>query len=163
MQLFAALAMTSYVCIAQPVGASYHRLGFGNELTASHHRFRQTSNMKKFISIALTNPAEGREADYNAWYEEQHVFDVLAIPGIQSAQRFRLSEKSRQQLGYRYMALYEIESDNIENIHQAIAERAGTDAMPRSDAVGTDRLFLDYEVISPRITAEEASVKRSRK
>ena len=119
--------------------------------------------MKKFISIALTNPAEGREADYNAWYEEQHVFDVLAIPGIQSAQRFRLSEKSRQQLGYRYMALYEIESDNIENIHQAIAERAGTDAMPRSDAVGTDRLFLDYEVISPRITAEEASVKRSRK
>ena len=119
--------------------------------------------MKKFISIARTNAAEGREADYNDWYEKQHVFDVLAIPGIMSAQRFRVSDKSRQTLGYRYMALYEIETDDIQDIHRAIAERAGTDAMPRSDAVGADRMFLDYEVISPRITAAEAAEKRARK
>lgn len=116
--------------------------------------------MKKYLSIALTNAAEGREADYNDWYEKQHVFDVLAIPGVKSAQRFRMSEQSRQQLGYRYMALYEIETADISDIHRAIAERAGTDAMPRSDAVGPDRMFLDYEVISPRITSEEAKQKR---
>ena len=113
--------------------------------------------MKKYLSIALTNAAEGREADYNAWYEKQHVFDVLAIPGIRSAQRMRLSDQSRQKLGYRYMAIYEVETDNIEDIHRAIAERAGTPAMPRSDAVGADRMFLDYEVISERMTAEEAA------
>ncbi len=119
--------------------------------------------MPKFISIALTNAAEGREDEYNEWYEQQHVFDVLQVPGIQSAQRFRISDQSRQKLGYRYMAVYEVETDNIENIHRAIAERAGTDAMPRSDAIGADRMFLDYEVISPRITAEEAAAKRSKK
>ena len=117
--------------------------------------------MKKYLSIALTNAAEGREADYNEWYEKQHVFDVLAIPGVKSAQRFRVSDQSRQQLGYRYMALYEIETDDIRDIHRAIAERAGTAAMPRSDSVGPERMFLDYEVITPRITAEEAADKRS--
>jgi len=117
----------------------------------------------KFISIALTNAAEGREDEYNQWYEQQHVFDVLRVPGIQSAQRFRISDQSRQKLGYRYMAVYEVETDNIENIHRAIAERAGTDAMPRSDAIGADRMFLDYEVVSPRITAEEAAAKDSKK
>lgn len=116
--------------------------------------------MKKFISIALTNAAEGRDADYNAWYEQQHIQDVLAIPGIQSAQRFRIAEQSRQKLGYRYMAIYEVETDDITSIHRAIAERAGTDAMPRSDAVGTERMFLDYEVITPRISAEEAAEMR---
>ncbi|MCZ4314368.1 hypothetical protein O4H66_13230 [Comamonadaceae bacterium G21597-S1] len=116
--------------------------------------------MKKYLTIAMTNAAEGREADYNDWYENQHVFDVLAIPGVKSAQRFRMSDQSRQQLGYRYMALYEIETADITDIHKAIAQRAGTAAMPRSDAVGTDRMFLDYEVISPRITAEEAEAKR---
>jgi hypothetical protein len=119
--------------------------------------------MKKFLSVALTNAADGREADYNDWYEKQHVFDVLAIPGIQSAQRFRLSDQSRQKLGYRYMALYEIETDNIEDIHREIARRAGTAEMPRSDAVGTDRMFMDYEVISPRITADEAAKQRAKK
>ncbi len=119
--------------------------------------------MKKFISIALTNSVEGRDADYNNWYEKQHVFDVLAIPGIQSSQRFRIADESRQKLGYQYMAVYEIETDDITTIHRAIAERAGTDAMPRSDAVSTDRMFLDYEVISPRITANEAAVTRSKK
>ena len=116
--------------------------------------------MKKYISVALTNAADGRETDYNDWYDKQHVFDVLAIPGIQSAQRFQISDQSRQKLGYKYMAVYEIETDDITSIHKAIAERAGTDAMPRSDSVGLDRMFLDYEVISPRITAEEAAAKR---
>ena len=116
--------------------------------------------MKKYISIALTNAAEGREANYNEWYEKQHMQDVLAIPGIQSAQRFQISEQSRQKLGYRYMAIYEVETDDITNIHRAIAERAGTDAMPRSDAVGADRMFLDYEVLTPRMTAAEAAEKR---
>ena len=46
---------------------------------------------------------------------------------------------------------------------KAIAERAGTPAMPRSDAVGADRMFLDYEVISPRITAQEAEAKRPKR
>lgn len=116
--------------------------------------------MKKFISIALTNAADGREDDYTAWYENQHMPDVLAIPGIQSAQRFRIAEQSRQKLGYRYMAIYEVETDDITSIHRAIAERAGTEAMPRSDAVGVDRMFLDYEVLTPRMTAAEAAEMR---
>ena len=35
--------------------------------------------------------------------------------------------------------------------------------MPRSDAVGTDRMFLDYEVISERMTAEDAAKARPQK
>jgi len=28
--------------------------------------------MAKYVGIALTNPAEGKEAEFNDWYDNQH-------------------------------------------------------------------------------------------
>lgn len=116
--------------------------------------------MAKFISMAFTNAAEGRDDEYNDWYTNQHVLDVLCVPGIMAAQRFRLSEQSRAAFGYRYLAIYETEADSPADIHMAVAERAGTARMPRSDAMSPDRLFLDLVPIMQRITREEAAEKR---
>ena len=46
--------------------------------------------MTKHVLIALTNPVEGREQEFNEWYDNQHVPDFLALPGCVSAQRFKL-------------------------------------------------------------------------
>jgi hypothetical protein len=49
----------------------------------------------KHVFVVFTNPLEGREDDYNAWYSDVHLKDVLQVPGIIAAQRFKLSVVQR--------------------------------------------------------------------
>jgi len=62
------------------------------------------------IFIALTNPAPGREAEFNQFYDEVHVPDVLGSPGWVAAQRYRLSSEQRpgQSPPWMYLAVYEV-------------------------------------------------------
>ena len=51
--------------------------------------------MQRYSLIVLTNPVEGRDGEYNDWYTNTHLHDVLKIPGIIGAQRFRRSDTQR--------------------------------------------------------------------
>ena len=52
--------------------------------------------MAKYSFIVFTNPVEGKESEYNDWYNRQHIPDVLNIPGFVSGQRFRLADADRK-------------------------------------------------------------------
>ncbi|WP_158913465.1 DUF4286 family protein [Caulobacter sp. S45] len=45
----------------------------------------------EYVLVVLSDPVAGHDAEYNAWYDHQHVHDVLSEPGFQSAQRYRLT------------------------------------------------------------------------
>jgi hypothetical protein len=66
--------------------------------------------------VVLTNAVEGREDEYNDWYTNRHLPDVLAIPGIVEAVRFELAGTQRiaPPWPYRYLAIYDIETDDID-------------------------------------------------
>lgn len=108
--------------------------------------------MRSYLSITLTNAAEGRDDEYNEWYIKRHVNDVLAVPGVKSAQRFRLTAGSPGTLPFKYMTVYEIEAVDIKEVYAEIAARAGTELMPRSEAMGSERLTLEYEPITEKVT-----------
>ncbi len=114
--------------------------------------------MSKIISLAFTNATNERHEEYNKWYDEQHIIDALMIPGIKWGERYRLSTKSRNTSPYQYLAIYEI--DDILKMQQEVAARAATPLMPRSELMDADRIFLEYEMVTPRITAEEAAAIR---
>ena len=42
--------------------------------------------------IVFTQPAAGQEAEYNRWYDEVHLGDVLEVDGFVAAQRFALAD-----------------------------------------------------------------------
>lgn len=90
--------------------------------------------MAKYSFVVLSNPTPGNEAEYNRWYNEQHLPDVLAVPGFVAAQRFRRDDPDSQ-LKYSYMAIYEIESDDVAKTMADLNGRAGTPAMQLSDAI----------------------------
>jgi hypothetical protein len=96
--------------------------------------------MPRYLFVVYTNPAEGREGDFNRWYDEQHLADVLAVPGVKSARRYQLCGEQVQERAqpYKYLALYEIEADNEQAFFQALLARAGTDAMPVNDELLRD-------------------------
>jgi hypothetical protein len=68
------------------------------------------------------------EDDFNAWYDA-HLPEILSIPGFVSAQRYRLEPvvvDDDVQVGYRYMALYEIEGDPQQLLAEMERRRLGT-------------------------------------
>jgi hypothetical protein len=94
--------------------------------------------MAKYTFIVLTNPVEGKEAEYNDWYNTHHVPDVLNVPGFVSAQRFCLADAQMgrdQSRPHKYLALYEIETDDLAGTLKELRARVGTPEIVPSDAI----------------------------
>jgi len=87
--------------------------------------------LNSYKLVALTNAVEGRDGEFEQWYDRQHIPDVLAVPGIISAERFTLSGDGQ----HRYMTIYEIETDDLDAVKAEIAGRPGTDRMPITEAL----------------------------
>src|ERR1041384_4847655 len=111
--------------------------------------------MAKHMFVVFTNPIEGQDDAYNAWYTDVHLQDVLQVPGIIAAQRFKLSDVQRDPppIPWRYLALYEIETDDLNHTLAALRERAGTSAMVISDAVAPQRAGWFSQPITPKVKA----------
>ncbi|MDO7835006.1 hypothetical protein Q4610_08080 [Sphingobium sp. HBC34] len=94
--------------------------------------------MARYKLVAFSNAIEGRDDDYNRWYDQRHLPDLVAIPDIVSGERFVCVSGTE----HRYMAIYEVETDDIEGVMAELSRRAGTDLMPISDALdhGSARL-----------------------
>lgn len=68
----------------------------------------------KSLFVVKSNPVPGKEAEFNRWYTEIHLPEVIQIEGFQSAQRFRLNENQVQpDQSHTYLAIYEIDSANV--------------------------------------------------
>jgi len=105
--------------------------------------------MPKGVIIVYSGPADAsREAEYNRWYDEVHLPEVCSIPGIVSARRFSLSATQRtppDALTPRYAAIYELDTDDIQNVADEIGDRLASGAMHMSDAfVSSERYPATY-------------------
>ncbi|RJG41458.1 DUF4286 family protein [Mesorhizobium sp. DCY119] len=102
---------------------------------------------KAYKFVVLTNAVEGRDGEFNDWYSGTHVPDVLAVPGIVKAERFELAnvQRSTLPLPYRYLAIYEIETDDLKSVSDEIGKRAGTDAMVLSSAMAQEKLAAIFK------------------
>ena len=61
------------------------------------------------LLVNAMNVAAAGEADFNRWYDEEHVPALAAVPGTLAARRFRATHTS----GQRYLALYHLESPDV--------------------------------------------------
>lgn len=61
--------------------------------------------------MVFSTPRAGMEEEYNKWYEEVHIPDLLSIPGMKSCTRFRGQSVAGQPAEFAYCAVYEIDGD----------------------------------------------------
>ncbi len=110
--------------------------------------------MAKHMLIVLTNAVEGRDDEFNEWYDNQHLDDVLKVPGIVAAQRYALSPVQRMEppLPWAYFALYEIETDNLKETIETLSSRSGTEVMVLSDAMQDVRQAFVVHAIGERVS-----------
>jgi hypothetical protein len=99
--------------------------------------------------LVLTNADD----EFNRWYDEVHVRDVLAKGPFLSAQRYRAADA--QPAGppeYRYAAIYEIEEGRVEEARDWLlwsrAEREEALAAGREPAIPLDLSVLAEQRVS---------------
>lgn len=106
------------------------------------------------LLVVLSNPVEGREDEYNAWYSDDHLTDVLAAAGFEAARRFafrptKLSRNAPKQ----YLAIYEVDAARREEAEKLLLETADTEAMPISEALEQPAITWWFESITDRVEA----------
>ncbi|MEV0358288.1 hypothetical protein AB0H71_19790 [Nocardia sp. NPDC050697] len=59
--------------------------------------------------MVFATPKEGRDEEYNRWYTEVHIPEMLAIPGVVAAERHRLVRGGPDE--GRYLSVFTLEGD----------------------------------------------------
>ena len=109
--------------------------------------------MGKYYFVVVSNPVAGKEDEYNKWYNEQHLSDVLKVPGFVAAQRFKATQDGG--LPGRYVAIYEMEADDPQTVLTELGRRSGTPDLVMSDAIDLNNISATLCVAaSPRMTAK---------
>ena len=77
--------------------------------------------LAKYLILAMNGPIAGEDQEdlYNAWYDEVHVPDLLAAPGVVAARRFKVLHSNTK---WPYVATYEIETDDLDQTLKAMAQ-----------------------------------------
>ena len=57
----------------------------------------------EYTLIVYTSPVDGKEDEYNAWYDDTHLPEFSALPGVISGRRFKVAGDKPQ-----YAAVYEL-------------------------------------------------------
>lgn len=90
--------------------------------------------MARYNFIVYSNPTPGMEDEYNRWYDERHIPDVLAVPGFVSATRMQLIPGHGSD-SHRYLAIYQLDCNDPKAALDDLNSRAGTERMMMSDAI----------------------------
>ncbi len=77
--------------------------------------------------LILSDPAPGREQEYQDWYTHTHLPDVLTIPGFTAAQRFSTADTGSGPSLPAFAAIYEFEAEDVDAVFAQLAERFGND------------------------------------
>ena len=85
--------------------------------------------------LVFSNPVEGREDEYNDWYDEVHIDEVLEVDGFVACQRFS-ADDGTEGAPARYLAVYEIDADDpvaaYDTLQASVGDMNVTDAIDRS-------------------------------
>jgi hypothetical protein len=101
--------------------------------------------MARYKLVTLTGPVEGREDEYNNWYQNIHLAEVVALPGFKSVQRYRIKQPLAEHETFPYLAIYDIETDDFDAVLGEMQKRASDGSLSMSDALGQRSYAVIYE------------------
>jgi hypothetical protein len=92
--------------------------------------------LSNYFYFVFTRPKAGQDEVFNSWYSKRHIYDLVAIPGIAAARRYRLLDIETKAETPDYLAIYEF--SDVDLAISGIGERRGTDRMPSTEAIDRD-------------------------
>lgn len=105
--------------------------------------------MSDYSFVVFTNPAEGRDAEFNRWYDEVHLGEVLQVPGFIGAKRYRVRPTGDAAPRHGYVAIYAMRTDDPAATLGELMRRAEAGELRMSDAMAGDvETLLVEELVS---------------
>lgn len=101
------------------------------------------------MQLVYSNPRPGREDEFNEWYDTVHVPDVLSIPGVVSARRYKLRETEVTHHSgmplpeHTYLCVYEVDGEPDEAMRR-IRAAVGDGSMAMSDALAVEESRMSF-------------------
>jgi hypothetical protein len=116
------------------------------------------------IFIALTTPVDGREDEFNQFYDDVHVPDILGARGWAAARRYKLSPTQRpdQSPPWLYMAVYELSLPPQEAIGE-LAQRpdVGPHGRPQPPLWNDGSAAWYWSACGPRREADQSTWRQT--
>ncbi len=116
----------------------------------------------KALLVVFTEPTSDAAEDiYNEWYTGKHLPDCLAVPGYVRATRYKAIDGERA-ISQRYLALYELEVDDLQTLKATFAEHMRRIAEremelpPRNTLDDESMRAMYYAAIGPRQGTSDA-------
>jgi hypothetical protein len=99
--------------------------------------------------LVFSNPVEGKEDEFNTWYDTVHLPEVLATPGMRTAQRFKIREtdithhSEMPKPAHRYLLVYEMTGD-VDEIMGKIRAAAQSGVLQMSDSLDVMNVAMSF-------------------
>ena len=74
-----------------------------------HTSDQPTQHIGNTIMIVMMDVDEGHEAEFDRWYNEEHLPERMEIPGYISARRFKLEEGDKGEGVLQYLCIWELQ------------------------------------------------------
>jgi hypothetical protein len=120
---------------------------------------------EQYAQLEFGTANEGKDEDFNDWYNKKHAPDVAATPGFETWQRYTLNETQYSTPGPpegEYLAIFNVLTSDVKASFEQFQKAA-----PRMDAnPGDSGKILNgytYRAIGPLLTGEEVRALRARK
>ena len=102
--------------------------------------------MAKYIMVVQSKAKEGRDAEYNEWYDTMHLDDILALPGMTSGRRFDFAAGLAGEPGRPYLTIYEIQTDDIGAVMAELGKRSMDGTIRPTDSLdGPESVLWFYK------------------
>ena len=109
--------------------------------------------MRRFKMLVFSEPFADREDEFNEWYTGRHLADICALEGFASAQRFKLHGVSMGKTLNRYLAIYDVETDDPDWVIENMFAHKDTPGMPIDASFNLDATtVMLYEEMSDLVT-----------
>lgn len=145
-----------YASIVSPIFRPLTSTLFAKDVPGSQPAIESPGHpaRKTFDLIVISNPEPGREAEFNAWYDGQHVPDVLRVPGFVSAQRFVLVQnESPTTTVPRYLVRFEFQSYDLDGTITEIGRRIQSGQTRMSTSMAADPMVYFVSPLGPTVSS----------
>lgn len=115
--------------------------------------------MARALMVVLTDPKNPELEDaFNEWYTNVHIPEVLETPGFAAVTRYKASEAEfvPRTPGQKYLAIWEIEADDISAAAKALQDQAVKAGWALGDAIDPASISIRFfEPLTQRITKDQ--------
>ncbi len=102
--------------------------------------------MPKGIMVVQSSPADpSQEDEYNRWYSEVHIPELLAVPGFVAARRYRVVSGAPE--GHTHLAVYELEADDLTAPVKELRARSAGKTTEDRPPLGAPPIVTIYELL----------------